>query len=192
VKWGIRVREVPRALWVQVALSLATALVFSVVGLFQGHLLVLVALPFSILFAWLLLRRSRVIWTLVVGSEALSLATAPFVRTAWWSLVTGAVTLVLLLLPSTRRFIWSGRGRKVSQGTPTDWSEKGKERADPGLQTSWDPSRYSDADRPRGWYVHPGVPGQMQYWGGEDAGWQGTTKTPRKIRAEVDEQAKRD
>ncbi len=31
----------------------------------------------------------------------------------------------------------------------------------------------------------------MQYWDGEDAGWIGTTMTPRKIRAELDRQANR-
>jgi hypothetical protein len=186
VKWGIRVGEVPRALWVQVALSLATTVVFTVVNLFQDRPLILVALPVSILFEWLLLRRSRVIWTLLVATAVLSLATAPFDGSPWWNLLIEAVSFALLLFPSVRRFVWSGRRRKISPVTPTEWSETGEGSVDPGPETSWNPRRYSDADRPKGWYVHPESPGQMQYWGGEDAGWLGTTKVPRKIRAELD------
>lgn len=179
----------PRALWAQVALSLAIALVFTVVGLFEGRLLALIGVPLTIVFAWLLLRRSRVIWTLLVAGEALNLATTPV---PWWSLVSGLVITVPLLFPSTWRFVWSGRGRKISPVTPTEWSEAGEGSVDPGPETSWNPRRYSDADRPKGWYVHPESPGQMQYWGGEDAGWLGTTKTPRKVRAELDELQNRD
>lgn len=181
----------PRALWLQVALSLATALVYAVVNLFQGRPLILVALPVSILFEWLLLRRSRVIWTLLVATGVLSLATAPFDGSPWWNLLIEAVSFALLLFPSVRRFIWSGRRRKIPPVAPTESSEAGEGSVDPGAQTSWDPRRHSDAERPKGWYVHPELPGQMQYWAGEDAGWLGTTKTPRKIRAEMDRQTNR-
>ncbi len=48
---------------------------------------------------------------------------------------------------------------------------------------SLDPRKYSDEDRPRGWYVNPSSPRQMTYWGAEDPpGWGPTTRTPRKIR----------
>lgn len=51
-------------------------------------------------------------------------------------------------------------------------------------QTTWDPEAQPDADRPRGWYVEPGNPDRMRYWSGEESGWRGRSKTPRKIREE--------
>lgn len=45
-------------------------------------------------------------------------------------------------------------------------------------QTTWDPHAQPDADRPRGWYVDPGSPDRMRFWGGGEAGWQGRAKTP--------------
>jgi hypothetical protein len=48
---------------------------------------------------------------------------------------------------------------------------------------SLDPRKYSDEERPKGWYIDPSAPRQMNYWGvGDPPGWRGTTKTPRKIR----------
>jgi hypothetical protein len=48
---------------------------------------------------------------------------------------------------------------------------------------SFDPRAYSDLDRPKGWYVDPAAPDRMRYWGGgEQPGWSGSTRTPRKIR----------
>jgi hypothetical protein len=50
---------------------------------------------------------------------------------------------------------------------------------------SWDPRSYSDQDRPKGWYIDPGSPGRMRYWGaGDPPRWEGTTRTPRKVRRE--------
>jgi len=68
---------VPRTLWAWVVLSAAVALIYAVVGLFEDRLLELVGVPLTVVFVWLTLRRSRVIWTLLVAAEALSLATAP-------------------------------------------------------------------------------------------------------------------
>ena len=110
MKWGIRFGEVPRALWVWVVLSAAVALVYVVVGLFEDRLLSLIGVPLTVVFTWLLLRRSRVIWTLFVVTEALSLATAPTTPVPWWSLLSGVLLTVPLLLPATWRFIWKGRG----------------------------------------------------------------------------------
>jgi hypothetical protein len=46
-----------------------------------------------------------------------------------------------------------------------------------------DPRKYSDEERPKGWYINPKSPGQMSYWGaGDPPGWGATTRTPRKIR----------
>jgi hypothetical protein len=53
----------------------------------------------------------------------------------------------------------------------------------PQVSHSWDPRSYSDQDRPKGWYVDPGSPDRMHYWGaGDSPGWGATTRTPRKIR----------
>lgn len=50
---------------------------------------------------------------------------------------------------------------------------------------SWDPRSYSDQDRPKGWYIDPGSPDRMRYWGaGDPPGWEGTTRTPRRVRRE--------
>lgn len=48
---------------------------------------------------------------------------------------------------------------------------------------SWDPMAYSDAARPKGWYVNPSDPKKMSHWGGPELPeWNGTARTPRKIR----------
>jgi hypothetical protein len=53
------------------------------------------------------------------------------------------------------------------------------------ISHSWDPRSYSDQDRPKGWYIDPGSPDRMRYWGaGDPLGWEGTTRTPRKVRRE--------
>ena len=46
-----------------------------------------------------------------------------------------------------------------------------------------DPRRYSDQNRPKGWYIDPATPGQMRYWhDGDASGWTGKSRTPRKLR----------
>jgi hypothetical protein len=46
-----------------------------------------------------------------------------------------------------------------------------------------DPRSYSDAERPRGWWIDPADPDRMRYWGaGEVQGWSGTSRTSRKLR----------
>jgi len=48
---------------------------------------------------------------------------------------------------------------------------------------TWDPMAYSDATRPKGWYVNPADPKKMNHWGGPELPeWNGTARTPRKIR----------
>jgi hypothetical protein len=50
-------------------------------------------------------------------------------------------------------------------------------------RSSFDPRAYSDLDRPKGWYVDPASPNRMRHWGGsEKPGWNGSTRTPWKIR----------
>jgi hypothetical protein len=54
---------------------------------------------------------------------------------------------------------------------------------------SWDPRRYSDQDRPKGWYIDPASPDRMRYWrAGDSPGWEGTTGTPKKVRREWQEE----
>jgi hypothetical protein len=46
-----------------------------------------------------------------------------------------------------------------------------------------DPRSYSDAERPRGWWIDPASPEKMRYWGTEGRqGWSGSRRTPRKLR----------
>jgi hypothetical protein len=52
-----------------------------------------------------------------------------------------------------------------------------------------DPERWSDAERPSGWWIVPSDPERMRYWAAYDEGGGGvwserTTKTPRKMRGE--------
>ncbi len=48
---------------------------------------------------------------------------------------------------------------------------------------SRDPRRYSDENRPHGWYVDPSSPTRMRYWRTADPpGWEGKTRTPSRIR----------
>jgi len=60
----------------------------------------------------------------------------------------------------------------------------------PETSHSLDPRRYSDEDRPKGWYINPQAPGHMSYWGaGDPPGWGGTTRTPRKVRQDWEAKA---
>jgi hypothetical protein len=82
------------------------------------------------------------------------------------------------------------RGRHVPAAPP----EAAPEPLDPGTSPptvsrsaagnqSWNPHSYEDQDRPKGWYVDPGAPKRMRFWGlGDPPGWGATTRTPRKIR----------
>ena len=55
---------------------------------------------------------------------------------------------------------------------------------------SLDPRRYSDEDRPKGWYINPQAPGHMSYWGaGDPPGWGGTARTPRKVKKDWEARA---
>jgi len=55
--------------------------------------------------------------------------------------------------------------------------------APPEAGHSLDPRRYSDEERPKGWYINPQAPGHMSYWGaGDPPDWGATARTPRKVR----------
>ena len=80
--------------------------------------------------------------------------------------------------PRKIRRAWSGEGPSESPMT----SNPTLEARDLPPVSSWDPRKYSDSERPKGWYIDPSSPGRMHYWGaGGTPGWTGTTRTPRKI-----------
>lgn len=54
----------------------------------------------------------------------------------------------------------------------------------PSAGRSIDPAAHTEEERPKGWYVDPSEPKRMRYWSGESSGWQGSSKTPRKVREE--------
>ena len=78
------------------------------------------------------------------------------------------------------------RVRMVSTAAQGDSGPAAHVGGDPRrIDHSWDPRSYSDQDRPKGWYIDPDSPDQMRYWGdGDPPAWQGTTRTPRKVRRE--------
>jgi hypothetical protein len=133
----------------------------------------------------LLLRGSRVVWSLLTGLEVAGLLISPFETKPWWGLALGLVGLALLLAPASRHFVWRPRplpvGRRIKQAEVTE----GARRAE---QTTWDPGGDLDQDRPAGWYVDPDSPDRMRYWSARDEEWMGTAKTPRKIRRVWDAQ----
>jgi len=48
---------------------------------------------------------------------------------------------------------------------------------------TWNPLAYTDEERPKGWYINPSDPKRMSHWGGPELPeWNGTARTPRKIR----------
>jgi hypothetical protein len=53
----------------------------------------------------------------------------------------------------------------------------------PSPPDTTDSRDYSDADRPRGWYIDPEAPKRMRYWGaGGKPQWTGHLRTPFKLR----------
>ena len=73
-----------------------------------------------------------------------------------------------------------------------NWSEAGEQAPPataPPADHSLDPRRYSDEERPNGWYVEPHSPHRMRYWiGGEQPGWRGKARTPGKVQEQFDEE----
>ena len=112
---------------------------------------------------------------------------------------------------SPDRMLYWGEGEKPGWGASTRtprkimraWNEEGPGESpmtwDPSMEkqnlppigNSWDPRKYSDSERPKGWYIDPTTPSQMHYWGvGGTPGWTGTTRTPRKIRRDWESEIK--
>jgi hypothetical protein len=68
---------------------------------------------------------------------------------------------------------------------PAEPSPPAPPKPDPGI----DPRRYSDQDRPAGWYVNPESPDHMRYWSAEPPDWHGRTRTPKKLRRRWDDES---
>jgi hypothetical protein len=88
----------------------------------------------------------------------------------------GALTAALLYYDLRVR--WESSTEEAVSGDlalPSDTQQGAKQHVDP--------RKYSDLGRPKGWYIDPDDPGRMRYWtAGDSPGWEGTTRTPRKIR----------
>lgn len=116
-------------------------------------------------------------------TPALLVSSALPAATTVGSFLLGVAIQVLVLsftALATALLYFDLRARKqAAQGRrrPEDRSGSGEP------QHELDPRRYSDDDRPKGWYVDPTQPQRMRYWGGsESPTWTGSTRTPRKLR----------
>lgn len=103
------------------------------------------------------------------------------------SFVVGVIVQVFALsfgALATALLYFDLRGRRelsAAQGLASDPGSAGDRPSQ--ASHSLDPRTYSNSDRPNGWYIDPGNPGRMRYWGvGDPPGWGGTTRTPRRIR----------
>ncbi len=153
--------------------SVAGAFVYGVLNISEHLSLALFSVALALLFVVLLLHGSRVAWTFVVAATAIDLLISPFATQPWWNIAIEILSLALLLAPASRSFVW--RSRPVQAGPPTQAEKR-------AVQTTWDPDRHPDSDRPAGWYLDPDSPGRMRSWNAHDARWSGTIRTPRKIR----------
>jgi hypothetical protein len=133
-------KRAPKALWAFALLSLTHVLVLAVVGN-RSAPLSLVGLVIGVLFSILLLRGSRIVWTLLAAGSAIELVSAPFSSPHWWMIVLSVACLALLLVPPSWRYVW-----KQPQPAPTTG------------QTSRDAQTLTDSTRTEGWYVDPRRP----------------------------------
>jgi hypothetical protein len=160
-------RETPPTLWTYAAVAAVSALI----GLLQtvGSLpaLAVFALLVELIFVVLVLRGGRVVWCLVVASDASWILSSPVSPKPWWTIAFAAVSLACLLAPPSWRFVWRPRPGPV--GPPT------------GLMTDGADGDQNTADA-SGWYIDPDSPHRMRYWHAEDQRWLGVSKTPRKLR----------
>lgn len=104
------------------------------------------------------------------------------------SVSVAALTSALLYFDLRVRaeLVESVRGSDVPQPA----GESPSPTAIPTGEHGWDPGEYSDQDRPRGWYIDPGSPKHMRYWGaGEQRRWTGRRRTPFKLRRASNKQA---
>ena len=79
------------------------------------------------------------------------------------------------------------RGGEVGSGLPEWDPDIPVSEAPAGTGDPLTPDGYTDADRPRGWYIDPENPGRMRYWAADNAKpvWsRRTAKTPKQTLAE--------
>ena len=123
---GIETEKVPAALWVFVVVSIAWALIAVGIRAARSEPLPisLLGMPLTLGLAWLILRRSRVVWSLLVFGSATTLITVPFSPSPWWLVAVTAFDLFLFLTPPTWRFIWRDRPARTGR------SESGVQHSD--------------------------------------------------------------
>jgi hypothetical protein len=165
-KWGLG--EVPATLWAYAALSLGNSLVITGLEVSE-HPWWLALISVGLGLSYLLLRRFRAIWWLLVIASAADLVTAAFSSLPWWRILLDVVYLALLVAGPSRHYVFATRKGRGSAGS---------------TQNTSDPGTAPDSDRPAGWYVDAVNPRRMRYWNPELGEWQGRTKTPRRIRNE--------
>jgi hypothetical protein len=161
------VKGIPKPLWAYAVVSFASGLIGFVQIISAHAAAALGTTVFFLIIVVLVLRGSRVVWSLVVAATLLSLIISPFATQSWWAIVLGIISLACLLAPASRSFIWRSHPAQVAR---------------PIRQTTLDPDGHSELDRPAGWYVDPSSPERMRYWSANDARWLGSTKTPRKVK----------
>jgi hypothetical protein len=111
------VREAPAWLWVYVLLVTVPRWIEIATGLSPGLGLGLLTITIGVVLWVLLLRGSRVIWSLLVAFQALVLLTAPFLAPSFWRIFVASVALWFLLDPDSWYFIW-GEPAKASPTSP--------------------------------------------------------------------------
>lgn len=117
--WG----EIPLPLRLDAVISLLW-IPYGVVVSWSHPVLVAFLLAFTLWWTWILLRGSRIVWTLAVGFTLIGLIPVSWLATDWWWVIIDLIDLVLLLWPSTCRYVW----RRSSEPTPDDGRYVGAER----------------------------------------------------------------
>ena len=155
---------IPTSLWGYAFLGLIGTLVGLVLRVGEHPLVSVGVVPVYLVFAWFVLRGSRVVWSFVCVSIGSGLILLPVWPLPWWSVAIDVVSLAFLLAPSSRKFVWRPRPRRPSGRLPSD------------------PDGSSDASRTSGWYLDPNAPGRMRYWRATDGRWLGSARIPRRLK----------
>jgi len=93
-------RRAPLSLRSYVALNVTASLVLAVLRFPVG----LIGVSIALLFAYILLRQSRIAWFLAIASQVIAAPTYITGHYPWIYFVWIGVDLILLLAPETRRF----------------------------------------------------------------------------------------
>lgn len=163
--WLGETRKAPWTLWAYLGASAVEAILGGLVGASAHPWTIPISIAVEVLFAFFLLRGSRVMWWLLVVIEIGSVPFFFFGGDHWWHAPFLVAEITLLLSPPSRRYVFS---------SPTPSPQSGG---------SWDSAAHDDSARPPGWYLDPGDSKRMRYWDIDLGGWQSkTTKAPRKQR----------